>query len=42
MQHYFSQFDEKYKNLEYIDRDFYKNEIGVVSFVSRASTRDAK
>ena len=30
---YLQSFDEKYKNLKYIDKEWYKNEIDVVSFV---------
>lgn len=39
---YFEQFDEKYKNLETIDREWYENEIGVKAFCSKATVNDKK
>lgn len=39
---YLQSFDEKYKNLKYIDKEWYKNEIDVVSFCKKAATRDTK
>ena len=42
MKEYFSQFDEKYKNLEFIDDNFYKNEIWVTSYVKKCTTKDVE
>lgn len=42
MKKYFLEFDEKYKDLKYIDNDFYSNVIGVTSYISKAPTRDSK
>lgn len=42
MKEYFAQFDEKYKDLAYIDNNFYKDEIWVTSYISKAPTRDTK
>lgn len=42
LQDYFKKFDEKYKDLEIIDRNFYENEIGVKSFSSKANAKDSK
>jgi type I restriction enzyme M protein len=37
---YFIEFDAKYKEIEHIDSEFHKKEIGVVSFASKANTKD--
>lgn len=39
---YLQSFDEKYKSLKYIDKDWYKKEVDVVSFCKKAVTRDTK
>lgn len=39
---YLQIFDEKYKNLKYIDKEWYKDEIDVVSFCKKSATRDTK
>lgn len=39
---YLQSFDEKYKNLKYIDKEWYENEVDVVSFCKKAATRDTK
>lgn len=39
---YFNEFDSKYKDLEIIDKDWYQEEIGVISFSSMAKTKDVK
>lgn len=42
MKQYFNEFDSLYKDLEFIDREFHKNKLGVVSFASKAKTKDNK
>lgn len=37
---YLDEFDRKYSELEFIDSDFHKREIGVVSFAKKATTKD--
>jgi len=39
---YFLEFEKKYKNIEKIDSNWYKNEIGVVAFNSSAKIKDSK
>ena len=39
---FFKEFDIKFPNLEIIDKDWYKNNIGVSSFCSSAKAKDAK
>lgn len=39
---YFEDFDEKYNNLESIDKQFHIKELGVKSFASKANARDTK
>lgn len=39
-QDYLEKFNTIFSNLEYIDNDFYKAQIGVNSFVKKAKTRD--
>lgn len=39
---YFVKFDKQYSELKEITKDWYKNEIGVTSFSSKASTIDSK
>jgi type I restriction enzyme M protein len=38
---YLNDFDSKYKDLKFIDKLFHEKEIGVVSFASKANTKDA-
>ncbi len=40
LKEYFNDFDTKYKGLEYIDKVFHEKELGVVSFASKAKTKD--
>lgn len=39
---YLNDFDTKFENLEYIDKSFHEKELGVVSFASKAKTKDTK
>ncbi len=39
---YFEDFDKKYNNLEFIDKQFYIKELGVRSFASKAKVKDTK
>lgn len=39
---YFNEFDSKYKDLEIIGKNWYQEEVGVISFSSTAKTRDVK
>jgi type I restriction enzyme M protein len=39
---HFEKFDSRYIDLEMIDLFWYKNELGITSFCSKAKTRDAK
>lgn len=40
MRQYLEEFDNKFKNLEIIDNTWYKKELDVISFCSKASTKD--
>lgn len=40
LKNYLEEFDQKFSNLEEINRDFYEKEIGIVSFASKASSRN--
>lgn len=38
---YINDFDSKYKDVKYIDKSFHEKEIGVISFASKANTKDS-
>ena len=37
---YFKEFDKKYSKLDEIDKKFHKDKLGVISFASKAKTKD--
>ena len=39
MKEYFDEFDSLYKDIEFIDREFHKEKLGVISFASKANKK---
>ena len=42
LQDYFNNFDSKFSYLNLIDKNWYKDELGIISFCSKANTKDTK
>ncbi len=42
LQDYFNKFDSKFSSLNLIDKNWYKDELGIISFCSKANTKDTK
>ena len=42
LQDYFNKFDSKFSSLNLIDKKWYKDELGIISFCSKANTKDTK
>ena len=42
LQEYFNKFDQEFQNLKEIDRDWYKENCGVISYSSKEITKDSK
>lgn len=42
LQDYFNKFNSKFSNLSSIDKNWYKNELGIIAFCSKANTKDTK
>jgi len=39
---YFNKFDSQFSDLKYIDNNWYKEKIGVISFIAKATSKDSK